>query len=58
MARKTNVVIKWGVPLIASDKKTAEVFVLRNRAEARATYKSLKDGGIDARRPFKIYVEV
>jgi hypothetical protein len=56
MARKTNVVVKWGVA--AKLPEGISLMVHDSREQARATYKSAGGVGMKVKRPFKIYVEV
>lgn len=56
MARKTNVVIKWGVAAVLPTGPA--LMVHDSREQARASYKSAGASGLKVKRPFKIYVEV
>lgn len=56
MARKTNVVVKWGVAQVSTGG--VALWTHSSREEARATYKANKSLGFNVKRPFKIYVEV
>lgn len=56
MARKTNVVVKWGVA--QTTDKGVSLLTFGSRDQARTWCSTAKAAGGQVKRPFKIYVEV